>query len=86
MRARNKLASRVVLAGERPRRRLFDIGLEWSHSATYRTVRDNLRIVESLTLDDVHRVLAAWPLTGPAATVLAGPGGEAASDETGGEA
>jgi predicted Zn-dependent peptidase len=85
-RARNKLASRVVLSGERPRRRLFDIGLEWSHSATYRTVRDNLRIVESLTLDDVHRVLAAWPLAGPAATVLAGPGGEAASDETGGEA
>jgi len=85
-RARNKLASRVVLSGERPRRRLFDVGLEWSHCATYRTVRDNLRIVESLTLDDVHRVLAAWPLAGPAATVLAGPGGQAASDAAGGEA
>lgn len=71
--ARNKLAGRVVLAGERPRRRLFDIGLEWSHSGTYRTVADNLRIVEELSLDDLHRVLARWPLHGPAATVLAGP-------------
>lgn len=84
-RARNKLASRVVLSGERPRRRLFDVGLEWSHCANYRTVRDNLRIVESLTLDDVHRVLATWPLAGAAATVLAGPDGDA-SEGTGGEA
>ena len=51
----------------------FDIGLEWSHSGTYRTVADNLRIVEELSLDDLHRVLARWPLHGPAATVLAGP-------------
>ena len=38
--ARNKLAARVVLGGERPRRRLFDVGLEWSHSRTYRSVAD----------------------------------------------
>jgi predicted Zn-dependent peptidase len=79
-RARHKLASRVVLAGERPRRRLFDVGLEWSHCATYRTVRDNLRIVEALTRDDVHRVLGAWPLAAAASTVLAGPGTGPASD------
>lgn len=74
--ARNKLAARVVLGGERPRRRLFDVGLEWSHSRTYRSVADTLRIVESLTLDDVQRVLSAWAPDGPAATVLAGPGAE----------
>ncbi|NDC63882.1 MAG: insulinase family protein [Planctomycetia bacterium] len=72
-RARNKLAGRFVLAGERPRQRLFDIGLEWAHSGTYRSLADNLRIVEGLSLDDVHRVLADWPLDGPGATVLAGP-------------
>jgi predicted Zn-dependent peptidase len=74
-RARNKLASRVVLAGERPRRRLFEVGGEWAHSGVYRSVADALTIVESLTRDDLDRVLATWRLDGPAATVLAGPAG-----------
>ena len=71
--ARNKLAARVVLAGERPRRRLFEVGGEWAHGLGYRTVAESLAIVESLTLDDLHRVLATWPLTAPGATVIAGP-------------
>jgi predicted Zn-dependent peptidase len=73
-RARNKLSSRVVLAGERPRRRLFAVGLEWAHERVYRSVADDLRIVESVTLEGLHDVLARWPLDGPAATVFAGPG------------
>ena len=73
-RAQNKLASRVVLGGEKPRRRLFEVGLDWSHCRTYRSVGDNLRIVEQITLDDVHRVLETWPLDAPAAAVVAGPG------------
>ena len=77
--ARNKVAGRVVLAGERPRRRLFDVGLEWAHFRRFRSVADTLQIVESLTLDDIHRVLAAWPLDAPSATVLAGPAEEAGS-------
>ena len=71
--ARNKLAGRVVLEGERPRRRLFHVGLEWARDRIYRSVADNLRIVESLAIDDLHRVLARWPLDGPAVTVFAGP-------------
>lgn len=73
-RARNKLASRVVLGGEKPLRRLFDVGLEWSHARTYRSVADALRIVESLSPGDIDRVLQEWPLEGPAATVIAGVG------------
>ncbi len=89
--ARNKVAGRVVLAGERPRRRLFDVGLEWSHLRRFRSVGETLGIVESLTLDDLHRVLAAWPLDAPSATVLAGPaeqgdGAPAASAPERGEA
>jgi predicted Zn-dependent peptidase len=75
MQARNKLAGRVVLEGERPRRRLFHVGLEWAHGAVYRSVADNLRIVEGLSVDDLSRVLARWPLDGPGVTVLAGPAG-----------
>jgi predicted Zn-dependent peptidase len=79
--ARNKLAGRVVLEGERPRRRLFHVGLEWAHGGIYRSVADNLRIVESLTVDDLQRVLARWPLDGPGVTVLAGPAGAEASSQ-----
>ncbi|MFM8282581.1 MAG: M16 family metallopeptidase [Planctomycetaceae bacterium] len=75
--ARNKLAGRVVLVGERPRRRLFSVGLEWSRAGVYRSVADDLAIVEGLRLDDLHRVLARWPLDGVAATVMAGPGSAA---------
>ena len=64
----------MVLGGEKPRRRLFDVGLEWSHARIYRSVADQLRLVEGVTLDDVHRVLHAWPLDAPAAAVIAGPG------------
>jgi predicted Zn-dependent peptidase len=80
--ARNKLASRVVLEGERPRRRLFHVGLEWAHSGSYRSVGDNLRIIEGLSIDDLAGVLARWPLDGPAATVLAGPASAAAETST----
>lgn len=71
--ARNKVAGRVVLAGERPRRRLFDVGLEWSHRRRHRPIAQSLADVEAITLDDVHRILAAWPLDAPSATVIAGP-------------
>jgi len=73
--SRNKLAGRVVLEGERPRRRLFHVGLEWAHCGIYRSIADNLRIVESLAIDDLERVLARWPLAGAGTTVLAGPAG-----------
>lgn len=73
--ARNKLASRVVLAGERPRRRLFEVGGEWAHARTYRTVAETLGIVESLTRNDVQQVLERWRLDESASIVLAGPAG-----------
>ncbi|MFM9059936.1 MAG: M16 family metallopeptidase [Planctomycetaceae bacterium] len=76
--ARSKLAARVVLAGERPRRRLFEVGGEWAHAGVHRSVSESLAIVEGLTRDDLEAVLATWNLAGPAATVIAGP--EASAD------
>jgi predicted Zn-dependent peptidase len=72
--ARNKVAGRLVLAGERPRRRLFDVGLEWSHRRRYLSVAEALADMEAITLDDIHRILATWPLDAPSSTVIAGPG------------
>lgn len=71
--ARSKLASRIVLSGERARRRLFAVGLEWAHAQRYRTVADDLATVEQLTAADIGRLLDRWPLVGSHATVLAGP-------------
>lgn len=80
--ARNKLAGRVVLGGERPQRRLFSIGVEWAHKGSYRSVSDDLQIVESIKLEDIRRVLDCWPLDGPSTTVLAGPYAAATSIES----
>ena len=71
--ARNKLLSRVVLAGERPRQRLFSLGLEWAHLGRYRSVTDDLETLDSISRDDLHRILAEWQLTASSSTVLAGP-------------
>ena len=72
-RARNKIATRVAMAGERPRQRLFQVGLEWSHSGRYRSVSDDLTLVEQLTMKDIELVMATWPFDRVAMTLIAGP-------------
>jgi predicted Zn-dependent peptidase len=71
--ARNKLLSRVVLAGERPRQRLFSLGLEWAHLGRYRSVGDDLTTLDTISREDLHRILCEWQLTQSSTTVLAGP-------------
>ena len=71
--ARNKLLSRVVLAGESPRQRLFSLGLEWAHLSRYRSVSDDLATLDTISREDLHRILAEWHLPASSSTVLAGP-------------
>ena len=71
--ARNRLLSRVVLAGERPRQRLFSLGLEWAHLGRYRSVGDDLTTLDTISREDLHRILCEWQLTQSSTTVLAGP-------------
>jgi predicted Zn-dependent peptidase len=68
----NKVSSRVVLSGERPRGRLFAVGSDWVQRRQYRSVRDDLDAVAAITLDDVAAVLAKYPLT-QSTTVTIGP-------------
>lgn len=70
--ARNKVKARVVLGSERPRNRLFNVGGNWMQRREYRSVGDDLAAVDALTLDDIHAVLAKYPLT-RATTVAVGP-------------
>ena len=70
--AKSKLKSRVVLGGERPRNRMFNVGGNWLQRREYRTIADDLAVVDAVTLDDLHRVMKNYPLS-RATTATIGP-------------
>jgi predicted Zn-dependent peptidase len=70
--AKSKINSRVVLSSERPRGRLFTVGANWTQRREYRSVKDDLDAVEAVSLADIHRVLAKYPLS-VSSTVAIGP-------------
>jgi predicted Zn-dependent peptidase len=72
--AKTKLASRIVLRGERPMGRLSSLGGNWVARREYRTIADDLATVESITQDDIREVLKRFPLM-PRTTVGVGPKG-----------
>ena len=60
--ARNKVASRVVLRGERPMGRLTTVGSDWLYRREYRSVADDLATIRSLTRQDISKLLERYPL------------------------
>ena len=70
--AKNKISSRVVLASERPRGRLFSVASEWIQRRRYESVRDELEAWSAVTLNDVAAVLAKYPLSATT-TMTIGP-------------
>jgi predicted Zn-dependent peptidase len=70
--AKNKINSRVVLASERPRGRLFTVGANWVQRREYRSVRNDLDAVEAITLKDLAAVQSKYPLSAPT-TYVVGP-------------
>jgi predicted Zn-dependent peptidase len=70
--AKNKIASRLVLRSERPMGRLVPLGYNWVYRREYRTIEDDLRDLQAVTLDDVRRVAAQYPLD-QITTVAVGP-------------
>ena len=61
--ARNKLLSRVVRSAERPKGRMFSLGTSWTYYGQYRSVDDEMRDYEKVTLADIRQVLDRYPLT-----------------------
>jgi predicted Zn-dependent peptidase len=70
--ARNKVATRVVLSAERPMGRLSALGSNWVYRREYRTLEDDLRTLQALTLRDIRELLDRYPL-GQTTTVGVGP-------------
>ena len=52
-----------MLASERPRGRLFNVGGNWIQRHEYRTVRDDLDAIDRISRDDLMDVLARYPLS-----------------------
>lgn len=71
-RAKRKIFTRTVLAGERPRNRLFSLGLRWLLFQSYQSVQEKLRLLEAVTTEDVNRLIQRYPLSCHA-TVAVGP-------------
>ena len=70
--AKNKVLARSVLRSERPMGRLASLGFHWTYRREYLPVEEELDLFGRVTLDDVRRVLAAWPLL-PMTVVSVGP-------------
>ncbi len=60
--ARNKVASRIVLRGERPMGRMSSLGSNWVYRNQYSSIADDLKTVRGITLDDIRNVLDQYPL------------------------
>jgi predicted Zn-dependent peptidase len=70
--AKNKVLARTVLRSERPMGRLASLGFHWTYRREYLPVDHELDLFGKVTLDDVRRVLTAWPLL-PMTVVSVGP-------------
>jgi len=68
--AKSKLGSRVVRASERPMGRMQALGFSWHYLKTYRSVDDDLRSIDAVSLSDVRAVLDQYPIDGPAVVAL----------------
>lgn len=71
-RARNKVASRIVLGSERPMGRLVALGGNWIYRGEYRSLTDDLKTLDALSINDIRQLLETYPLS-QTTTVGLGP-------------
>jgi predicted Zn-dependent peptidase len=60
--AKNKVLARTVLRSERPMGRLMSLGFHWAYRRQYLPVEQELEAFSSVTVGDLKRILADWPL------------------------
>ena len=60
--AKSKIGSRVVRSSERPMGRMQAIGMAWTYLHQYRTVDDDLKAFDAVTLDSIRQVLDAYAI------------------------
>jgi predicted Zn-dependent peptidase len=60
--AKSKIGSRVVRGSERPMGRMQAIGMAWTYLHQYRTVDDDLKAFDAVTLASIRAVLDAYAI------------------------
>lgn len=70
--AKSKILSRIVRASERPMGRMQALGMTWTYLGKYRSVDDELKAFEAVTLKKIRKVLDEYPFD-HAAIVALGP-------------
>jgi predicted Zn-dependent peptidase len=70
--AKNKILSRVVRGSERPMGRMQAIGMAWTYLHQYRTVDDDLKAFDAVTLKSIRELLDRYPLD-QSTTLALGP-------------
>jgi predicted Zn-dependent peptidase len=61
--AKSKILSRIVRGSERPMGRMQAIGMSWTYLGQYRSVDDELKSFDAVTLGKVRELLDRYPLT-----------------------
>ena len=62
-RLRNKIATGVTLAGERPGGRMQRIGRRWTYLRSHMTLDEELERIHAVTIDDLRGVWGAYPFS-----------------------
>jgi len=70
--AKSKIGSRVVRGSERPMGRMQAIGMAWTYLHQYRSVDDDLKSFDAVTLASIREVLDRYPIDG-VTTLALGP-------------
>lgn len=71
-RAKNKIASSLVLSGEVPIGRMRAIGGQWMYNKEYRSLEQDMATLEKVNLGTMHELMREFPFT-PMTLVSLGP-------------
>ncbi len=72
-RAKNKIASSIVLSGEVPIGRMRSIGGQWMYNKEYRSLEKDMATLNSVTIDSLRQLMIDYPFD-PMTIVSLGPG------------
>lgn len=72
VRVRSKIATSVTLHGELPAGRMQRLGRLWTYAGEYRSLEEELRRIDAVTLDDLQAVYREYPFL-PRVTGRMGP-------------
>ena len=72
-RAKNKIASSLVLSGEVPLGRMRSIGGQWLYNKEYRSLEQDMATLQAVTTDSLRQLMRDFPFD-PMTIVTMGPG------------